>query len=191
MSVRDKTWRLSGRPGHRSRCALRVSTQASVAAIRCASNAINVKPDRMVTEALLYPKNLPKQHDCDLKIRLSTYSLPSPSRMQAALCPNHQHVWRGILGAQACGSQTTTCLAVGAPRAGLGNRPPRGGQRQRETAQAAEDRRPVFPSRTRFDGVSTCSGQEQSNVLDAAAAQQLGRFSALTRDIVSRQVTPR
>jgi hypothetical protein len=45
--------------------------------------------------------------------------------MQAALCPNHQHVWRGVLGAQACGSQTTTCLAVGAPRAGLGGRPPR------------------------------------------------------------------
>ena len=167
MSVRDKTWRLSGRPGHRSRCALRVSTQASVAAIRCASNAINVKPDRMVTEALLYPKNLPKQHDCDLKIRLSTYSLPSPSRMQAALCPNHQHVWRGILGAQACGSQTTTCLAVGAPRAGLGNRPPRGGQRQRETG-ASSGR-----SSTRFSLVDAI--RWGFNMLWPRATQCLGR----------------
>ncbi|OSS44120.1 hypothetical protein B5807_11240 [Epicoccum nigrum] len=124
----------------------------------------------MVTVALLYPKHPAKQHDCACEIRHSTYSLPSPSRKQAALCPNHQHVWRGVLGAQACGSQTTTCLAVGAPRAGLGNRPPRGGQRQRETAQAAEDRRPVSPSWTRFDRVSTSSGQEQPNVLDAATA---------------------
>ena len=38
----------------------------------------------MVTVALLYPKHLPKQHDCASKIRHSTHSLPSPSRMQAA-----------------------------------------------------------------------------------------------------------
>ena len=55
-------------------------------------------------------------------------------------------------------------------------------------AQAAEDRQPVFLWWTRFDGVSTCSGQEQPNVLDAAAARPI---TALTRDIVFHQAIPR